>query len=73
VKFALAFFFLIPSFTFADTARIAAWNIGGFYKIPEYKLTNIIEGIKILDADIIVLSELNPASHAKAIADGRLY
>lgn len=54
---------------FADTARIATWNLGGFHQIPQENLDNIIEGLKKLDADILVLPELNPASHGQAIAE----
>jgi hypothetical protein len=47
----------------AQTARIATWNLNGFHAIP-----TIIEGFRLLDADIIVLPELNPISHAETIA-----
>ena len=60
--------FLFASSASAETARIAAWNLGGFHQIPQSKLDKIIEGIEKLDADIVVLPELNPLSHAQAIA-----
>lgn len=61
---------LVFSFTcvHAETARIAGWNLGGFHQIPQSKLESIIDGLKELDADIIVLTELNPRSHAETIA-----
>lgn len=52
----------------ADTARIAGWNLGGFNAIPAAKLDQIVAGLEFLDADIVVLSELNPLAHAEAIA-----
>lgn len=64
--FALVFFL---TDVHAETARIAGWNLGGFHQIPQSKLDRIIDGLKELDADIIVLSELNPRTHAKTIAD----
>lgn len=60
---------LLPALTLADIARIATWNLGGFHQIPQTKIANIIEGIKKLHADIIVLPEINPLSHGQAIAD----
>jgi len=59
---------LISSSALADTARIATWNLGGFNAIPADNLDNIIEGLRRLDADIVVLPELNPLSHAQTIA-----
>lgn len=53
----------------AETARVATWNLGGFYPIPQSKLEKIVKGLKKLDADIVVLSELNPASRAREIAE----
>jgi len=47
----------------AQTARIAAWNLGGFFAIPAEKLDRIIDGLALLEADIVVLPELNPLSH----------
>ena len=60
---------LFSTSALADTARIATWNIGGFNPIPQSKLDRIIEGIRELDADIVVLPELNPITHAQKIAD----
>lgn len=52
----------------ADTARIATWNLGGFSPIPDRKIEMIVKGLEHMDADIVVLSELNPASRAQDIA-----
>jgi endonuclease/exonuclease/phosphatase family metal-dependent hydrolase len=60
---------LFSTSALADTARIATWNIEGFSAIPQSRLNKIVDGLKELDADIVVLPELNPLSHAQAIAD----
>ena len=52
----------------ADTVKIATWNLGGFYKIPNHKLERIVKGLVILDADILVLPEINPLRHVRTIA-----
>ncbi|WP_101757278.1 hypothetical protein [Oceanicoccus sp. KOV_DT_Chl] len=52
----------------ADTARIATWNLGGFHQIPQSNLNMIALGLKLLDADIIVLPELNPLSSGEWLA-----
>jgi len=69
MKACAVLFLLLPVLAVADTARIATWNLGGFHQIPQSKLDNIIEGMRKLDADILVLPELNPLSHGQAIAD----
>ena len=69
MKACAVLFLLLPVLAVADTARIATWNLGGFHQIPQAKLDSIIEGIKKLDADIIVLPEINPLSYGQAIAD----
>ena len=59
----------VPLGVLADTITIATWNLGGFHQIPQHKLDKIIEGMGLLDADIIVVPEINPISHGQAIAD----
>ncbi len=44
------------------TARIAAWNLEGFDGIPEARLDLQAEGLAMLDAEIVVLVEVNPVS-----------
>ncbi len=63
------FFLLFPTLLVAETTRIATWNLGGFHQISQVKLDNITKGMKKLDADIIVLPELNPLSHGQVLAD----
>jgi endonuclease/exonuclease/phosphatase family metal-dependent hydrolase len=42
------------------TARIAAWNLSGFNKIPKTRLVRQAEGLAWLDAEVIALVEVNP-------------
>ncbi len=42
------------------TADIAAWNLEGFNGIPQERLKNQIEGLTLMDAEIIALVEINP-------------
>jgi len=69
MKASAVLFLLLSLPAFADTARIATWNLVGFNQIPQENLNNIIEGLKKLDADILVLPELNPLPHGQAVAD----
>jgi len=62
----------------AEDLKVANWNLNGFKPIKSKNLNNIINGLKTLDADIYVLSEVNPVSHTKKIAkalskDGKCY
>lgn len=59
---------LYSSIVASQEARIATWNLGGFNPIPEQNVKNIIAGLRFLDADVLVLTELNPASLAERIA-----
>ena len=51
------------------TAEVAAWNIGGFYQIPESRLKEIAKAIGELDAEIVALSEVNPVGATTTMAD----
>ena len=42
------------------TARIAAWNLAGFGGIPEKRVKQQVEGLALLDAEIVALVEINP-------------
>ena len=59
---------LLSASASAQTVKIAAWNLGGLFQIPQTKLDNIIEGLELLDADIVAIPETNPLSHAQTIA-----
>lgn len=68
VRFVLVLGLLFSTTAAAQTARIATWNLGGFFAIPADKLDRIVEGLRLLDADLIILPELNPIGHAETIA-----
>lgn len=70
----LRFFLVLSAFIWsatalADTTRIATWNLGGFHAIPDAKVARIVEGLRILNADVVVLVEVNPLEHAQTIAN----
>lgn len=52
------------------TARIAAWNLAGFNMIDSNRLKNQVDGLAILDAEVITLVEVKPFSHMQDIIDG---
>lgn len=52
------------------TARIAAWNLAGYNKISPERLANQVEGLTLLDAEIITLVEVKPFSHMQSLIDG---
>jgi hypothetical protein len=52
------------------TARIAAWNLAGFNPISDRKLANQVEGLAILDAEIVTLVEVKPFAHMQRLIDG---
>jgi len=67
LKACAVLFLLLPSLAVANTARISTWNLDGFHQIPQAKPDNIIEGIKKLNAALLVLPELNTLSNGQAI------
>jgi exonuclease III len=52
------------------TARVAAWNLAGFNTISSERLANQVEGLAILDAEVITLVEVRPFDHMQALIDG---
>lgn len=52
------------------TAKIAAWNLAGFGGIPAKRLEKQIEGLALLDAEVIALVEINPQSALKTLQQG---
>ena len=52
------------------TAKIAAWNLAGFNAISDEKLEKQIEGLAILDAEIVTLVEVKPFAHMQKLVDG---
>ncbi|MEM6675626.1 MAG: GMP synthase [Planctomycetota bacterium] len=53
----------MPAFT-QSTAKIAAWNLAGFGQggIPQERLERQAQGLSYLDAEVVVLVEVNPPS-----------
>ena len=52
------------------TAKIAAWNLAGFGGIPVERLDRQVEGLSLLDAEIIALVEINPISALDHLKQG---
>jgi endonuclease/exonuclease/phosphatase family metal-dependent hydrolase len=48
-----------PAFQ-SSTAKIAAWNLQGFTPITQARVQEQVEALKILDADVVALVEVNP-------------
>lgn len=67
--------FLIPSFVLvllssvaAAEAKIAAWNLAGFHPVSSKNLGNAVDVIETIDADVILLVEVNTAFAGEAVA-----
>ena len=45
-----------------STANIAAWNLEGYFGISEERLNRQIEGLAMLDAEVVALVEINPVA-----------
>ncbi|BBO89055.1 endonuclease/exonuclease/phosphatase family protein [Desulfosarcina ovata] len=52
------------------TAKIAAWNLAGYGGIPEARLNRQVEGLALLDAEVIALVEVNPLSALETLRQG---
>ncbi len=52
------------------TAKIAAWNVAGFQRISPERLARQVEGLALLDAEVVALVEVKPFSHMQALIDG---
>lgn len=52
------------------TAKIAAWNLAGFGGIPNERLEHQVEGLALLDAEVIALVEINPLDALQRLQDG---
>lgn len=53
-----------------STAKIAAWNLAGFGGIPGERLERQIEGLSLLDAEVIALVEVNPVEALETLQAG---
>lgn len=52
------------------TAKVAVWNLAGFNTISDEKFENQLEGLCILDAEIVTLVEVKPISYLQRLIDG---
>jgi hypothetical protein len=53
-----------------STARIAAWNLAGYGGIPVSRIKNQVEGLSLLDAEVVALVELNPITAIEDLKSG---
>lgn len=49
----------MPAFT-QSTAKVACWNLAGYHGLTEERLDRQAEGLGLLDAELVVLVEINP-------------
>lgn len=52
------------------TAKVGAWNLAGFNRIFEERLANQVEGLALLDAEVVTLVEVKPFDHMQALIAG---
>ena len=52
------------------TAKVAAWNLAGFGGIPDERLERQVEGLSLLDAEVVALVEINPLSALETLRQG---
>jgi len=52
------------------TANIAAWNLSGFDPIPADRLERQVDGLALLDAEVVALVEINPLSAIETFKQG---
>jgi endonuclease/exonuclease/phosphatase family metal-dependent hydrolase len=52
------------------TAKIAAWNLSGYNPIPASRLERQVEGLALLDAEVVALVEINPLSALETFKQG---
>ncbi len=52
------------------TAKVAAWNLAGFGGIPAERLKLQVEGLALLDAEVVTLVEINPLSALETLRQG---
>ncbi len=53
-----------------STAKVAAWNLAGFGGIPDERLKLQVEGLALLDAEVVVLVEINPLNVLEKLKEG---
>lgn len=52
------------------TANVAAWNLSGFNPIPADRLDRQVDGLALLDAEVVALVEINPLSAIETLKQG---
>jgi exonuclease III len=52
------------------TAKVAAWNLAGYGEIPEERLEKQVEGLALLDAEVVALVEISPFEALEALQQG---
>lgn len=52
------------------TAKVAAWNLAGYGGIPSDRLKRQVEGLALLDAEVVALVEINPLSALDTLKQG---
>ena len=52
------------------TAKVAAWNLAGFGGIPAERLNRQVKGLALLDAEVVVLVEINPPAALETLRQG---
>jgi len=52
------------------TAKVAAWNLAGFNTISAERRDLQVEGLAILDAEVVCLVEVKPFAHMQALIEG---
>lgn len=53
-----------------STATLAAWNLAGFNPISAERKANQLDGLTIIDAEIVVLVEVKPFAYFNELVDG---
>lgn len=51
-------------------ARVAVWNLAGFGGIPDARMQKQIDGLALLDAELVTLVEVNPVGYIDELAAG---
>ena len=52
------------------TANVAAWNLAGFDSLQADRLERQVEGLALLDAEVVALVEINPLSAIETLKQG---
>jgi endonuclease/exonuclease/phosphatase family metal-dependent hydrolase len=55
-----------------STANIAAWNLDGYYEIPDERIKEQVKGLSMLDAEVVALVEINPLEVLEKLKTGLL-